>query len=72
MGVEHLSAMKTFAPLFKASIAILRSTGPVISTRPSVRSAGMGARPGLTQDTLLYAADTGSPQHAASDCDAIP
>ena len=37
------SAMKTFAPELSALITILRSTGPVISTRRSWRSAGVGA-----------------------------
>src|SRR5690348_1989532 len=37
------SAMKTFAPELSALIIILRSTGPVISTRRSVRSTGAGA-----------------------------
>src|SRR5262249_10150637 len=37
------SAMKTFAPEFNALMIILRSTGPVISTRRSSRSAGIGA-----------------------------
>ena len=35
--------MKTFAPEFSALISILRSVGPVISTRRSRRSAGIGA-----------------------------
>src|SRR5579883_3348849 len=35
--------MKSFAPEFSALITILRSTGPVISTRRSCKSAGMGA-----------------------------
>ena len=37
------SAMKTLAPELSALMIILRSTGPVISTRRSSRSAGMGA-----------------------------
>ena len=37
------SAMKTFAPELSALMIILRSTGPVISTRRSSRSAGIGA-----------------------------
>ena len=37
------SAMKTLAPLLSALITILRSTGPVISTRRSCKSPGMGA-----------------------------
>ena len=37
------SAMNTFAPEFSALTIILRSTGPVISTRRSRRSAGIGA-----------------------------
>ena len=37
------SAMKTFAPELSALMIILRSTGPVISTRRSRMSAGMGA-----------------------------
>src|SRR3954467_9580653 len=37
------SAMNTRAPELSALIIILRSTGPVISTRRSVRSAGEGA-----------------------------
>ena len=35
--------MKTFAPELSALMIILRSTGPVISTRRSCRSAGVGA-----------------------------
>ena len=35
--------MKTLAPEFSALTIILRSTGPVISTRRSSRSAGIGA-----------------------------
>ena len=35
------SAMKTFAPEFSALMTILRSGGPVISTRRSSRSAGI-------------------------------
>src|ERR1051325_2709680 len=37
------SAMETCAPEFSALITILRSTGPVISTRRSIRSRGIGA-----------------------------
>ena len=37
------SAMKQDAPEFSALTTILRSTGPVISTRRSWRSAGIGA-----------------------------
>jgi len=37
------SAMKTLAPEFRALMIILRSTGPVISTRRSSRSFGGGA-----------------------------
>ena len=37
------SAMKTLAPELRALMIILRSTGPVISTRRSRRSAGSGA-----------------------------
>ena len=37
------SAMKTFAPEFNALMIILRSTGPVISTRRSRMSFGSGA-----------------------------
>ena len=37
------SAMYTLAPLLSALMTILRSTGPVISTRRSWRSPGMGA-----------------------------
>ena len=37
------SAMKTFAPELSALMIILRSTGPVISTRRSRISAGRGA-----------------------------
>ena len=37
------SAMNTLAPEFSALTIILRSTGPVISTRRSSRSAGIGA-----------------------------
>ena len=37
------SAMKQDAPEFSALMIILRSTGPVISTRRSVRSAGVSA-----------------------------
>ncbi len=35
--------MNTFAPEFRALMIILRSTGPVISTRRSSRSSGIGA-----------------------------
>ena len=35
--------MNTFAPEFSALMIILRSVGPVISTRRSCRSAGIGA-----------------------------
>ena len=38
------SAMNTFAPEFSALMIILRSTGPVISTRRSWMSAGTGAQ----------------------------
>ena len=37
------SAMKTLAPELSALMTIFRSTGPVISTRRSSRSRGMGA-----------------------------
>ena len=37
------SAMKTLAPELSALITILRSTGPVISTRRSAISSGNGA-----------------------------
>jgi len=37
------SAIYTLAPEFKALMIILRSTGPVISTRRSSRSFGIGA-----------------------------
>ena len=37
------SAMNTFAPELSALITILRSTGPVISTRRSAISSGVGA-----------------------------
>ena len=37
------SAMNTFAPELSALMIILRSAGPVISTRRSSRSAGIGA-----------------------------
>ena len=37
------SAMNTLAPELRALMTILRSTGPVISTRRSNRSAGRGA-----------------------------
>ena len=37
------SAMKTLAPEFSALIIILRSTGPVISTRRSFSASGTGA-----------------------------
>ena len=40
--------MKVFAPQLRALITILRSTGPVISTRLSCRSAGQG----LTRQVL--------------------
>ncbi len=35
--------MNTFAPEFSALMIILRSTGPVISTRRSSSAAGIGA-----------------------------
>ena len=52
------SAMYTLAPEFMALMTIFRSTGPVISTRRSCKSRGMGAnrpravadRPGLGQE----------------------
>src|SRR5262245_7403941 len=47
------SAMKTRAPELSALIIILRSTGPVISTRRSVRSAGDGATVQLPIRTAL-------------------
>ena len=50
------SAMKTFAPEFSALITILRSVGPVISTRRSGRSAGAG---GTRQSPLADAARLG-------------
>ena len=37
------SAIKTFAPEFSALMIIFRSAGPVISTRRSCRSRGMGS-----------------------------
>ena len=37
------SAMNTLAPELRALMIILRSTGPVISTRRSCRSSGVGA-----------------------------
>ena len=37
------SAMNTLAPEFSALMIILRSTGPVISTRRSRSAAGIGA-----------------------------
>ena len=37
------SAMYTLAPELRALMTILRSTGPVISTRRSWMSSGMGA-----------------------------
>ena len=37
------SAMNACAPELSALITILRSVGPVISTRRSIRSAGIGA-----------------------------
>ena len=45
VGVEESSksAMNTLAPEFSALMTILRSTGPVISTRRSSRSCGIGA-----------------------------
>ena len=45
VGVEasSKSAMKTLAPELSALMIILRSTGPVISTRRSRRSWGSGA-----------------------------
>jgi hypothetical protein len=43
LSASSKSAMKTFAPELSALIIILRSTGPVISTRRSARSAGAGA-----------------------------
>ena len=42
------SAMNTFAPELRALMIILRSVGPVISTRRSSSSGGIGA---TTQDS---------------------
>jgi hypothetical protein len=42
------SAMKTLAPELSALMTILRSTGPVISTRLSWMSSGMGATCAVT------------------------
>ncbi|ABY21927.1 hypothetical protein RSal33209_0171 [Renibacterium salmoninarum ATCC 33209] len=45
LGVEEssMSASQTFAPEFSALMVILRSTGPVISTRRSTRTGAGGA-----------------------------
>jgi hypothetical protein len=50
------SAMNTLAPEFRALMIILRSTGPVISTRRSRKSAAMGA---ATQSESLIQAVCG-------------
>lgn len=52
------SAIKTFAPELSALMTIFRSTGPVISTRLSWMSSGMGAtchQPQLTVHTFFVA-----------------
>ena len=47
------SAMKIFAPEFSALITILRSVGPVISTRRSNKSGGIGAQTQLLSRIAL-------------------
>ena len=47
--------MNTLAPEFSALMTILRSTGPVISTRRSLRSAGIGATDQLALRTVSVA-----------------
>ena len=52
-GQSSKSAMKTSAPELRALIIILRSTGPVISTRPLLQVRGrVGDLPGARPDRL--------------------
>ena len=54
--------MKTFAPELSALMIIFRSTGPVISTRRSCRSAGIGGdRPGAAADSGGLGQEVGLP-----------
>ena len=62
------SAMNTLAPEFSALMTILREVGPVISTRRSSRSSGMGATfQSPSRMALVSGKKSGSPpaSHAA-------
>jgi hypothetical protein len=61
------SAIKTFVPEFSPFIIILRSTGPVISTRRSIKSAGIGAT--LLFESLPSRAKTSAFHHSQSQFD---
>ena len=54
--------MKTLAPEFRALIIIFGSTGPVISTRRSSRSAGAGAtrQSGSERTSWVFGRKSGS------------
>ena len=55
------SVMNTFAPQFSALITILRSVGPVISTRRSVRSSGaVGTRQSPSRTAAVSSRKSGS------------
>ena len=63
------SAMKTFAPEFSALMTILRSTGPVISTRRSSRSFGIGATVhSFARISAVSAGKSGSAPPSISAC----
>ena len=51
------SAIKVFAPEFKALITIFLSTGPVISTLLSNKSSGKGAQ--TQSDSLIFFVSSG-------------
>ncbi len=63
------SANQTFAPEFRALIIILRSVGPVISTRRSRRSGGAGA---TCQSPSRTAAVSGQEVQPAGAGDLVP
>src|SRR5207302_883891 len=62
------SAMKTCAPEFSALIIILRSTGPVISTRRSRRSAGASGTRQSDSRTLRVSGRKSGSSPARSRC----
>src|SRR5688572_27569024 len=65
------SAMKTFAPELSALMTILRSGGPVISTRRSSRSCGIAAtRHSAARNSLVSAGKSGSLPSSNSRCSA--